>query len=55
MIANGTLSAKVDAAHLVLAEKICSGAKVKPMKVKIVPLISNANRVAAHKENAAMQ
>lgn len=55
MIANGMPSVKVDAANLVLAERICSGAKVKSMKGKSVPLISNANRVAAHKENVAMQ
>ena len=55
MIANGTPSVKVDAAHLVLAERICSGAKDNPMKGKSAPLISNANLVAAHKENVAMQ
>ena len=55
MIANGTPNVKVDAAHLVLAERICSGAKVNSIMEKIVPLISNANQVAAHKENVAMQ
>ena len=55
MIANGTPSVKVDAAHLVLAEKICSGAKGNPMMTKSAPLISNANLVAAHKESVAMQ
>ena len=55
MIASGTPSAKVDAAHLVLAERICFGAKGNPMRGKSVPLISNANLVAAHKENVAMQ
>lgn len=55
MIANGTPSVKVDAAHLVLAERICSGVKGNPMRGKSAPLISNANLVAAHKENVAMQ
>ena len=55
MIANGTVSARVAAAHLVVAEKICSGAMVKLRKVKIVSLMVIVDLVAAPKENAVMQ
>ena len=55
MIVSGILSARVAAAHLVVAEKICSGAMAKLKKVKIVSLMEIVDLVAAPMENAVMQ